>query len=572
MKIALIGNPNSGKTTLFNRLTGEHYAVGNRAGVTVEPVRAGFGGGDICDLPGIYSLKRPVSEEKIASDFLKSQNTDLIINVVDATHLVRNLYLTVQLLALGKKVVVALNMRDELEKKGLAVDCEKLSSLLGCAVVPISARRDKSFDALFTAAEKNYGRQRLFPSSAPDCYRELDKIGEAVITRIKRRDLAEKLDKILLNKYLALPIFVAIMSAVLFIGTGVFGVFLGGLIDRILSSASEALARALSGRISDGVLSLVCDGIIAGIGGVLEFAPLVAALFFMLSLLEDCGYLARVAFVTDRLFASLGLSGRTAISLVLGCGCTVPAVLGARAIPDEAERVRCLNSVHLMPCSAKLPLFAMLAGAFFPGRIFAVPLLYLGGVAAVVFVNLLSPRESNPVFIMEMPALKAPCLQNAAGETWRKLKSFLLRTCTVVFAASIIVWVLINFDFGFRHCAIEDSMLASAGEYVRYIFYPLGLTDWRAAAAITAGFAGKETVVGVLEVMSAGNVASVFSPSDAFIFAVFMLLSPPCAASLSALRKELGNRRFAACFARQILISYAVCALINLGFGLCAIA
>lgn len=568
MRCALAGNPNSGKTSLFNKLTGSRYPVGNRAGVTVEPVSAPSAYGEIFDLPGVYSLNRPVNEELAAAAFLENERPDLVIDVVDATHLVRNLYLTSQLINSGANVVVALNMCDELKKRGATVDCEKLSDLLGCPVVPISARYDKSFDRLFEVKQASR-RRRAFPTDAQACYAELEQIGAQVLTEVEKRSFADKIDAILLNKYLAFPIFLLIMCAILVFSVGVFGNFLGGLIEELASMLSDALRNGLT-DLSDVTVSLLCDGITAGVGGVLQFLPLVAVMTFFLTLLEDCGYLARVAYVTDRLFASIGLSGRTAICLVLGCSCTVPAILSARTIPDDNERERCLTCVHFMPCSAKLPLLSMFAAAFFGNNLLIVPCAYLVGACAVILFNLLSPRRTEGDFIMEMPSLKAPHFANVFGQTLRKLRSFLLRTCTVVFCASVIVWVLINVDFGFRLCDIEDSMLARAGEYLKYLFYPVGFTDWRASVGVVAGFAGKETVVGVLEVLSYGNPQDIFTAPQAVVFILFMLLSSPCAAALSALRKELGSgKKFLACLIKQTAIAYAVCALVNLGFVVC---
>ncbi len=557
MKAVLAGNPNCGKTTLFNKLTGSHLDTGNRAGVTVEEAEGRRGEDYIYDLPGIYSLNRPSNEEKAADDFLRKENVDLIINVADVRYLERSLFLTTQLLEKRKPTVLALNMCDEAKKLGLDVDCEALSRSLGCKVVRISAKKDKNFDELFSS--RPLPSEKIFPSDASSRYAECEKISSRCVKRNGKTSFSEKADDILLGKYTAFPIFFAVMFAVLFLCS-----FLGDLAGKAFSAATEYLFAKinafLSARLSPSLASLIGDGVLTGVGSVAEFLPVTVITFFFLALLEESGYLARIAFLADRPFASAGLSGRTAISLIVACGCTASAAASTRTIPDDAEREKCLCSLHFMPCSAKLPLFATFVNAFFPGNYFALPLLYVTGVFCVFCLNILLPGRKMQDFIMEIPARKFPSVSGVLGKTAAFSRSFFRRTCAVVFVASIVVWVLINYNFGFRKCDIEDSMLAVTSEMAKYLFYPVGLTDKWHAAAIAAGFAGKETVLGVLGVITKGDLPSLFTPSSALSFCLFILLSPPCAASCSALKKELGGKKFLRCLGLQFLFAYVFCA------------
>lgn len=606
MNIVLVGNPNCGKTTLYNNLTGEKLKVGNRIGVTVEPVRGEilldsersatsserrleffaikskkrrktdfektneYGQKHavpkeriyIYDLPGIYSLNRPINEEKITADFLENERVDMIINVIDARKLLNGLLLTTQLLASGKKVAVLLNMTDALSG-GSAIDAEKLGGYLGCKVFKISAKNGSGVEIFSEIL--NGGTETLFPGASEIHYEKLKKLSKEFLSETEARTLSDRIDGIILNKYLAFPLFLAIMSLTLCFTVAVFGNIAGGLLGRLVDSmkfrTGNFLRRAGAGEV---VTSLVADGVLTGIGGVLEFAPLVCALFFLLSVLENCGYLSRVALITDRLFRDLGMSGQAAISLILGCGCTVPAILSCRTVDNPDEKKRLLYTVHFMPCSALLPLIALISTRFF-GSLWAIPLSYFIGAGTVLLVNAAIPNRIKRDFISELPSLQFPPLKVVASDTAIALKSFLRRACTVVFCASVFVWALKTFDFEFRITDIGNSILAKLGGIFAIFLKPLGLGDWRIAVAVIAGFAGKETVVGALEVMSGGDVGSVFSPFSAAVFLLYMLLSSPCATSLSALRKELGRKEFVKCFLFQTVFAYAACFLFCTG-------
>ena len=558
MKVALVGNPNCGKTTLFNRLCGQSRPVGNRIGVTVDIAEGEFFDGKIYDLPGIYDIKNRRNEEKIASDFLLQKSVDLVINVVDSTHLCRSLFLTTRLINEKLPVVVALNLTDEANRKGIAIDCKSLSDLLGCPVYAISARKDKEFEKLFTVPPVS---NAAFPSDAASCYEKLEEIYQKTVTLSKKSSFS--LDKILLHRYLALPVFVITVCLLLSL-CAILSEKICDLSDVILKSISDRLSAYLLQKFSKAFTSLICDGVLLGAGSVLKFLPQVALLTFALCAMEDCGYLSRVAYITDRLFASLGMSGRTSVSLILGSGCTVPAVMSTRTIPDDSERKKCLSCLHLIPCSAKLPLFSMLITAFFPNKFFILPATYLISVIAVIAVNFFFGEKIGGVFIMEMPDLKRPSMRVCLSLTWSRMKDFIFRTCTVVFLSSIVVWVLINFNFGFRLCDINDSMLCKICNAIKYAFYPAGLTSWQSTAGVLVGFAGKESVVGVLNIVSNGNISEVFSIREGIVFYLFMLFSSPCAAALSALKKELGTWDFLFCLLRQIVLAYFICGIVNL--------
>lgn len=564
MKIALIGNPNCGKTTLFNRLTGSRLPVGNRAGVTVEATKGQYKEEEIFDLPGIYSLENSVNEESVSARFLES-GTDYIINVVDATYLSRSLNLTSQLLAKKIPMTVLLNMTDKPINKDKKFDCEKLSKILGCPVV-ILKKNDLDFEKIFIKSDQK--KYRNFSAPNAEKFAEFDRIEREVVFGKNTKKLSEKIDKILFDKYLAFPIFILIISAVLLVSSGFFGTFLGKYINIGIGNLSNFLKAVLQDKISPFLLSLLADGILTGVGGVLCFLPLIVSIFFFLTLLEECGYLSRVAVIFDKIFSSFGVSGRMAISIILGCGCTVPAVMSARTL-DCCERKKCLCNVHFIPCSAKLPVLSVLLSCFFEKGFWLVPLFYIIGVGAVFLSLLLTKKGDTAPFILEIPPLQKPNLPSVFGATAEKLRSFLSRTCSVVFLSSVLIWFLLNFDFSFKPCSAENSILVAVCNLLKYVFYPIGLADWRIVASFLAGFAGKETVIGVLSVVGHGDIASIFTPFLAFQYAVFLLLSPPCAASLTAIKKELGKKDFIKCLIRQFLIAFAVCSIINLGYLMC---
>ncbi|MGN1042613.1 MAG: ferrous iron transporter B [Christensenellales bacterium] len=561
MKIALVGNPNCGKTTLFNRITGNNLPVGNRAGVTVETTEGKFGKDFLYDLPGIYSLDSSINEENVSKNFL-DDGADYIINVVDANFLSRSLLLTSQLLAKKIPMTVVLNMTDRKKGGGKNFDEKKLSSVLGCPVVKLK-RNEKDFSSLIQLSDPS--RYKLFYGDYSTRYAAFDSIEKSVVYLGNSQKISDSIDKILFNKFLAFPIFLIIMSGVLLLSSGFFGAFLGKYVNAGTAALSRFIKTSAEGRLAPFVVSLLADGIVTGVGGVLGFLPLVISLFFMLTVLEDCGYLSRVAVITDKIFSSAGVSGKMAVSLILGCGCTVPAVMSARTLEGE-ERKKCLANVHFIPCSAKLPvLSALVSCAFDKGYLFA-PLFYLVGTGAV-FISLYLTKSAEPVpFVMELPPLQKPNLPSVAGATGRKLRSFLGRACTVVFVSSVAVWFLINYDFSLRSCPPPDSILAVLCGILRFAFLPIGLADWRTTAAFIAGFAGKETVIGVLSVVGGGDISSIFTPFTAMQFSTFILFAPPCAASLATLKKELGKKDFFICLFRQFAIAYAVCALVNVGY------
>ena len=646
MRIALAGNPNCGKTTLFNALTGSNQYVGNWPGVTVEKKEGTARLGDksltVVDLPGIYSLSPYSMEEIVTRDFIIGEEPDCVIDIVDATNLERNLYLTVQLLELERPMVVALNFMDEVAARGDRIDAPRLARELGIPVVPITARTGEGLEELLhtahrqmhlgctvepddlydnythdihhrmgalihdyayaarlpahwaaikllegddivakalklppEAAEKLEGIIAEYESSsdlgdretliADSRYQYIERVVAASVTRGKGAEgptLTEKIDRVVTHRLLAIPLFLCTMLAMFAITFGPFGSWLSDLVGAGMEAFGAWLGEALAGAGASAVLvSLLRDGIIGGVGGVLTFLPQIALLFFFLSFLEDSGYMSRAAFIMDRLLRRFGLSGKAFIPMLMGFGCSVPAIMGARTMENEKDRRMTILLVPFMSCSAKLPVYGLISSAFFgPWAGLVVFGLYVIGMAVGVFSGLIFKRtlfagEPAP-FVLELPPYRLPSLGNIMTHVWQKVKGFLIKAGTLILLMSVVLWLLQSFDFSLR--MVEDasrSMLGVLGSAVAPIFAPCGFGFWQAAVALLTGLVAKEMVVSSLSMFygfsltaGSGAVAAAmagFTPLSAFSMLVFVLLYVPCVAAVSTLFKELGSPRLA---------------------------
>ena len=658
MILALAGNQNCGKTTLFNQLTGSNQHVGNFPGVTVDRKSGAVRGQKDCevvDLPGIYSIRPYTSEEIVTRDFLLDAKPDAIINIVDATNIERNLYLTLQMLELNIPMVLALNMMDEVRNNGGTIDVKGLSERLGIPVLPISAAKNEGIDELVAkvveyaqkkkkpkrldfcqgavhrcihavshmiedhalladisprfAATKlvendpdinkklqlNENELEMIEHSVTEMEKELDMDRNAALadmrytfiedvcreTVVKCRESKEharsvKIDSILTNKYLAIPLFLCIMLLVFWITFGSVGVWLSDgftmLIDWITAGADKALTAY---GINPVVHSLIIDGIFAGVGSVLGFLPTIVTLFFCLSILEDSGYMARVAFVMDKLLRKIGLSGRSFVPMLIGFGCSVPAIMATRTLASERDRRMTIFLTPYMSCSAKLPIYAVFTAAFFPRhKALVMLILYVSGMVVGVICGLIMNKtkfKGKPVpFVMELPNYRLPSAKSVALLMWDKAKDFLQRAFTVIFFATIIIWFLQTFDS--RLNVVEDSsqsLLASIGMIIAPIFKPLGFGDWRAATALITGFSAKEAVVSTLAVLTGSSVAdlgtvlgTLFTPAAAASYLAFTLLYTPCVAAIAAVKREMNSGWSAF---TMVLLQCGVAWLVSLG-------
>jgi len=560
MLFALVGNQNCGKTTLFNRLTGLNQHVGNFPGVTVaqkvgiirlSPLHR------IADLPGVYSLTPFSADEAVTRDFISKRDVDGVINIADAGNLERGLFLTLQLLELGKPTVLALNMMDEVRRNGGTVNIKKLSSALGVPVIPISAAKNEGINALVKASVTNVNPPR-FTAFADDNarYEFIEKLCEEAVTksgesREYRRSRA--IDRVLTHKYAAFPIFIAVMAAVFWLTFDGAGAYLSDALRQWLNKAVEAADAALIARNADPILrGFVTEGVLGGVVGVAAFLPVIILLFLFLSLLEDSGYMARAVFITDKPLRKIGLSGRSFAPLAIGFGCTVPAVMATRALPTRREHVAAIFLTPFMSCSAKIPVYALFTAAFFgERRVLVMFALYLIGVTVgVICACLVNKPDPDAPFIMELPNYRLPNAKSTLLLVRDKARDFLARAFTVVLLASAVIWFLRSFDSRLVFVQnSENSMLAFLGKAIAPVFAPLGFGDWRAATALITGFAAKETVISTLTVLlgadlldNSNGLSSMFaSVSGVFAFLTFTLLYTPCIAAISAVKKELGS-------------------------------
>lgn len=636
LTFALVGNQNCGKTTLFNQLTGSNQHVGNFPGVTVDRKDGaikGYPNTVVTDLPGIYSMSPYSNEELVSRNFVLQEKPTAIINIVDATNIERNLYLTMQLLEMNIPMVVALNMMDEIEGNGGFVNVNMMERLLGVPVVPISASKNQGIEELVKHAvhiaryqekplRQDFCDETEHEGAVHRCLHgivhliedhakkaeipvrfaasklvegddlilkslELDSNEEAMLRHIvsqmevergldrsaaiadmrfsfimkvcsqavkkprenKEHARSQKIDKILTGKYTAIPSFILIMVAVFYLTFNVVGAWLQGIMETIVTWITDAVASAMVAfNVNEALQSLVVDGIFAGVGSVLSFLPIIVTLFFFLSMLEDSGYIARVAFVMDKLLRKIGLSGRSIVPMLIGFGCTVPAVMATRTLPSERDRKMTILLTPFMSCTAKLPIYAFFVNAFFPknGGLIMSGLYVLGilvGIlVAFLYKGILFKGEAVP-FVMELPNYRLPSARNVTQLLWEKAKDFLQRAFSVILIATIVIWFLQSFDFQMNMVASsEDSILAAVSGLIAPLLKPIGLGDWKICTALISGFMAKESVVSTLEVLYGGNVTAVMSSISAAALLVFSLLYTPCVAAIAAVKRELGSR------------------------------
>lgn len=638
MIYALVGNQNCGKTTLFNQLTGSNQHVGNFPGVTVDSKMGeirGEKGDAVVDLPGIYSIRPYTNEELVTRKFIMKEHPDGIINIVDATNIERNLYLTLQLLEMHIPMVLALNMMDEVRSNGGTIDIDKMQEELGIPVVAISAVKNEGIEDLIRAV-REVSQRRIYPKVTDFCEKgavhrcihavshqvedhaerigisprfaatkivegdrdiiesltlsenESDLMEHSIVEMerdsgmdrnaaladmrytfiekvcaqavIKSRESKEhirsvRMDSVLTNKYLAIPAFLAIMLLVFWLTFGVIGAFLSDLLSMGIDRLSAVADRALVAYgINPVVESLVIDGIFAGVGSVLSFLPIIVVLFFFLSILEDSGYMARIAFVMDRPLRKLGLSGKSFVSMLIGFGCSVPAVMSTRTLSSERDKKMTIMLIPFISCSAKIPIYALFAAAFFRRHQALVMMgLYVLGILVGIlcaFVLKKTAFRGKPMpFVMELPNYRFPSAKSVLLLMWDKAKDFIQRAFTVIFIATLIIWFLQTFDT--RLNVVTDSansLLAIIGKFIAPIFTPLGFNDWRAATALISGFSAKEAVVSTLSVLTGTGMSNlgetlgtIFTPLAAASYLVFTLLYTPCVAAVATIRRETGS-------------------------------
>lgn len=638
LTFALVGNQNCGKTTLFNRLTGANQHVGNFPGVTVDRKDGSIIGHPktlITDLPGIYSMSPYSSEELVSRNFVLGDKPHAIINIVDATNIERNLYLTMQLLEMGVPMVVAVNMMDELTGNGGSIDINAMEDMLGVPVVPISAAKNYGVDELITHAlhiaeyqepplrqdfcdpddHKGavhrclHGVCHLIEDHARDAglplrfaaskviegdqdiinqlnldqnelellehitvqmenERGLDRSAAiadmrfAYIRRVcavavnkprlsKERQRSEKIDKVLTGRFTAIPVFVGIMALVFYLTFNVIGAWLQGLLEQAINGLTTLADTAMTtAHVNSTLHNLVIDGIFGGVGSVLSFLPIVVVMFFFLSLLEDSGYIARVAFFMDKLLRRIGLSGRSIVPMLIGFGCTVPAVMSTRTLPSERDRKMTILLTPFMSCTAKLPIYAFFVSSFFPGKggLVMTGLYFLGivmGILMALFCKAFVFRGEAAPFVMELPNYRLPTMRSTLQLMWEKAKDFLQKAFSVILIATIVVWFLQTFDSRLNVVTDSaDSLMAAIAGVIAPLLKPLGLGDWRICTSLISGFMAKESVVSTLEVLfgAQGGIAAVLSPVAAGSLLIFSLLYTPCVAAVASIRRELGLR------------------------------
>lgn len=657
-KIALAGNPNSGKTTLFNCLTGSNLYVGNWPGVTVEKKEGNLRDTDkditLVDLPGIYSLAPYSMDEIVSRNFLLEERPDLIINIIDASNIERNLYLSTQLMELNCPMVGALNMMDVVKKTGVEINVQEMEKIFGYPFIEISAQKETGIDELIKLVEKTLDIKKLkefpqiFPPEMMTIFNEFDELikkqypqvlsdyprlfrvikliekDEEVlqkiyentdllndidavrkkITALSNHDvdsaiadyryrfitagisqatrktkensipIQEKLDKVLMNRYAALPIFFFFMFVIYYVSITLVGDITIGAIEWFINDVLMVAVSSGLGSLgaADWIIALINDGVIAGVGAVLTFVPQLVVLFIFISILEDSGYMARVAFIMDRIFRHFGLSGKSFIPMVVGLGCSVPGIMATRTLENERERKLTAVLTPFISCGAKMPIYVLMASVFFTEyqtllvfSLYLVSLTVVFGSGFVLSKTWFKGADSG--YLLEIPPLRLPKFKNTATQVWQRTKEFIVRAGTIIFAVSVVLWFLQSFTIGFQMVESPDeSILATFGKVIAPIFVPLGFGNWVASVALLTGIAAKEMIISTMSVLSSGqggsltqSISQIFTPVSAYSFVIFVLLASPCMAAVATMKKELGNwRDFFFALAYQIGLAYAI--------------
>ena len=576
INVALVGNPNVGKTTVFNALTGSKQYVGNWPGVTIDK-KYGFINKDIkiVDLPGIYAMDTYSNEEKISRAYLENEEVDVILNVVDGTNLERNLYLTVQLTEFKKPIVILLNMMDIAKKRGIDINTKILEDELGVKIIPISAKRKEGLDNLDKVINEVKGSKspKLQKyNSEKEAYEYIDKIlNNASNSKKNSKYIGEKIDKLVLNPILAYPLFLLALLIIFKFTFNWFGQPLADMLDAFVADTFTPFVEGFLINSSDWFKSLILDGIVSGVGGVIVFFPIVFALFIGISFLEDSGYMSRVAFLMDRIMRKIGLSGKAFIPIIMGFGCSAPAIMATRTLESEKDRKMTALIAPLVTCGARLPVYALFATIFFTNnKEFVVMGLYLLGIVVAIligllFKNTLFKKDEEP-FILELPEYKMPSFKSILLNAWDKSKGFIIRAGTLIFAISILIWVLTYFNMNGFTEEIDTSFLAKLGEIIAPIFKPLGFGDWQAGVSIITGLAAKEVIIGTMEIVYGDLqvvLPTMFTGVTAFSFLVFVSLYTPCFAVIGVMKKEYGSKMMYLSVFYQFALAWVVAYLFN---------
>lgn len=571
---ALVGNPNVGKTSLFNILTGSNQYVGNWAGVTVEKKEGYMDNiAKIVDLPGIYAMDTYSNEEKVSKNYLSTENIDVILNIVDASNLERNLYLTYQLKEFRKPIILLLNMMDVVEEKNIKIDFDLLEKELKVKVIPISASKNTGIDKLKELLMTDnffgiYVDNEFQFRSEEETYSLIEQVLKKAVVCCNpdESSITDKIDNLLLNKFLAYPIFLAILYIIFQFTFSWVGQPLSDLLDEGLNNALIPYLNSSLSSLSPWFKSLLVDGIVGGIGSVIVFLPIILTLFLGISFLEDSGYMSRAAFIMDKLMRRMGLSGKAFIPLIIGFGCSVPGIMASRTLESEKDRKLTALLVPLMSCNARLPVYALFASVFFPGnKTLIVFSLYLLGILiafliGILFKNTLFKKDEEP-FIIELSPYKMPGFKSLTKLTWEKGKGFLKKAGTIIFAASVVIWFLSNFNFT-GMVEMNDSLLASIGKLIAPIFKPLGFGSWENSVAILTGITAKEIILSSMGVIYGGNLREVlpnhFTVLSSYSFLVFVLLYTPCVSVVAAMKKEYGSKMMYFSIFYQLILSWIV--------------